>query len=127
MSQRDETTATGEVDDPYQLADQRHIARELAKKRWVVFAHEWLPEGTSIEEWKSYVRQLCRSAGIDVELVTDDDTHTTIAMNVEAMPSLPQIEASVSAVTRYRETQADRTKQAQHDGLDSDGIGCENR
>lgn len=94
--------ANAVLDDPYALGDLQQIAVELAKGRWVVYAHEWLPTGTDLAAWKAEVCAACEAAGVRVEVATDGDADVSIVMNTSAMPALAQIEASVAAVEQHR-------------------------
>lgn len=95
--------ATGaDISEPAKLDDQQQIPAELSKGRWVVYAHEWLPVGTELADWKKSVTELCRKAGLVVELTTDSRSRVTIVMSTLAMPKLEQIEASIAAIEVHR-------------------------
>lgn len=91
------------VGDPFAVRDRVQLTDELRRGRWVVYAHEWLPHGLELGEWKSATAKACTEAGLTAELVTYDATSTTIVLNTAAMPTLDQIEASISAIEQFRE------------------------
>lgn len=94
------------ITEPRVLDGPHQIAAELGQGRWVVYAHEWLPRGLGLDEWKSSVAARCRQAGLTVDLATDLRSAVTIVMNTAAMPHLDLIEASVEAIQLYRRKQA---------------------
>lgn len=93
------------ITEPKTLKDQRQIVDELAQGRWVVFAHEWLPHGISLQEWKATVTVQCRQAGVPVELVSDFRAAVTVAMNPGSKPTLELISDSVAVVQKHRRRQ----------------------
>lgn len=96
-------TGTSGIDAPHPVHDLRQLPAELAKDRWVVYAHEWLPDGIDLRSWEIAVSALCEAAGVAIGMTTDIRERATVVMNMAAMPSLAQIEASVAAIQRFRE------------------------
>lgn len=91
-----------DIDGPRPIDHLNEIAGELARGRWVVLAHEWLPDGMTLDEWEDAVRATCQAKRLLAATSTFLQEGVTIVMNAAAMPTLVQLEDSVVAIHRFQ-------------------------
>lgn len=86
------------VADPYRVKDPAEVARELAAGRWVVFRHEYQTDECDLGAWLGAVRDACAQLDVVEQSVTISRKDLTVVFNAENVPTLDQVQASVSRV-----------------------------